>query len=349
MKNSKRLLFGVQWLAMLLLFSCTVTQNSVAQQSGKVKPDWVEHPDKKYPGNRYIVGVGSGDTRQAADDNAFGNISKVFQAEVSVDETYIQKYLEIEKQGKHELSVSSQMLEKSGVKSNQNLKNIKVKEAFFAENEGLYYVLAVMDRLETADLYEQDIEYNNEKINEFLTASRQSSDKLTRFARLYKVKTIFEVNKALNQQYRLISLNQEEIAGPITELELDQEWGNLIRSINVSLHPAEGTAQEMTDYMLEVIGSIGFQVVKENSDFGFNYSLELSETQLNRPNTFGYNWKLTVRTDDNLHQRALRAFNLEQRTVSISENQARALLMVNVKKALNTQFKKDFMAYLESL
>jgi len=349
MKSTMQFLYRVQWLALLLLLSCTVTQNSVAQQSGKVKPDWIEHPDKKYPENRFLVGVGSGDNRQAAEDNAFGNISKVFQAEVNVDETYIQKYLEIEKQGKHELSVSSQMLEKSGVKSNQNLRNIKVKEAFFAENEGLYYVLAVMDRMETADLYEQDIEDNNSRISEFLAASREAPDKLTRFARMYKVKTLFEVNKVLNQQYRLISLNREEIPGPLTELELNEEWANLIRSINVSLYPGEGTLQEVSDYMLEVISSIGFQVVKEKSDFGFTYSLELSQTQLNRSDTFGYNWKLTVRTDDNIHQRSLRAFNLEQRTVSISESQARALLLVNVKKALNTQFRKDFMAYLESL
>ena len=45
-------------------------------------PSWVEDPGRDYADSRYLTGVGSGDSRQAAEDSAYAALSRIFRAEI---------------------------------------------------------------------------------------------------------------------------------------------------------------------------------------------------------------------------------------------------------------------------
>ena len=328
----------------LVLFQCSHSSQNKGTSSGDQLPNWVHHPHDSYPQSMYLVGIGTGDTRTSAENNAIGAIAKIFQAKVDVDETLVQEYLE-DKQG---LSFTSQMLNKTRVGSNQELKNITIEKSFFYEKEGLYYVLAYLDRLETEELFRTEIERNNRRTGEYYDQYQAADNKLSRYAYLQKAINLQEVNRVLDAQYQIINVSGEPINPPIPMSQLQQTRRQLLNQISVAVNVSGSHEQEITDYIKSVIGRIGFKI-NSSPDFEINATLDLMRASLNRDDVIGYNWNLTLDVFDTVNQYGLNTFSLKNRTMGISENQAIAKMMNTIQTKLNRDFYQQFTEYLHSL
>lgn len=334
--------------SLICFLNCASAPKTAIATSGDL-PDWVNNPNKSYPDSRFIVGVGTADTRNAAEKDAVGKIAKVFQSIINVDETVIENYLETEGSGESEFSFSSQLLNRTSVGSQQELKNIKIDEVHFSSSDGLYYALAYLNRAETAGLYEQDIKNNEEKIVKYFDNYKNSTNKLNKYAYLGKCKTITAVNGLLRNQYQIITRGQNQAPISIPLSEIDKEMLQLLNNISVALYPNNNTPPEVGDYLKEVIGKIGFKIVDDRSDFTFNYGLSIEPTELNRENLVAYNWKLTIEAKDNVNNFALKSFNISKRTAAISEGEAKARIMRTLQSQLDTKFYKQFISYINLL
>lgn len=61
-------IFKIILILMLVQFwQCSYAQKSIKVQKGKEKPEWVNNPYAFYSERQYFVGVGNGDTRDAAE------------------------------------------------------------------------------------------------------------------------------------------------------------------------------------------------------------------------------------------------------------------------------------------
>ena len=328
-----------------VFFQCSHSSQSKGTSSGDELPNWVHNPHDSYPKSMYLVGIGSGDTRTSAENNAIGAISKIFQAKVDVDETVLEEYLEDNKG----ISFTSQILNKTRVGSNQELKNITIEKSFFYQKEGLYYVLAYMDRLETEELFRSDIERNNQRTSEFYQKYQNADNKLSRYAYLQKAINLQEINRVLDAQYRIISTMGESIEPPVAMSQLLQNRRDLLNQISVAVNVTGDHQQEITDYIKSVIGRIGFKISDSQPDFEIKASLDMRPTNLNREDVTGYNWKLTLDVFDVANQYGLNTFSLKNRTLAISEDQAISKTMNTIESGLNKTFYQQFTQYLQSL
>jgi len=330
-------------LAVVFFTNCTYAQKNIELEKGAM-PDWVTAPYSEYSEQKYIVGVGSGDTRKAAEFDAAGNISRVFKSKIEVDETVVENYLENET----ELTASSEMLKKTSVNSEQELKNIIIERAYFSEKQGVYYVLAYMDRAETARLYKQDIGKNNKKIMQHYADFESSDNKLHKFAFLKKALLLTDINDILNQQFQILTFGSQ-VPASVTKNELEKSLMELKDKITVQLVPDAGTPEGVGDYLKEMIGKFGFKMINGAADFTFQYGLDVKETNINRANTEALSWKLTLRVKDNVNNSTLKAFNLKKRTVAVSHEEARSRMMLKVQNALSKKFYKKFNNYILSI
>jgi hypothetical protein len=332
-----------------VFFSCGVQAKKNANEknfSSGDEPAWINNPHDLYPEDLYIVGVGTGDTKEIAENNALGSISKVFQSKIKVDQTVIENYLEQEKNGNISTSGSSQLINNTNVGSKQNLKNIKIDKTYFSAKEGLYYVLAYLDRKETAAIYRKEISENDLKIDEYHGQYLKSDNKLTKYAYLLKAKTVSDINAILNEQYGIIRGDGSKVAPLITETQLNKELRELTQKITVNLEASKDTPPEVADYVKETVGKFGFKIVSGASDFTFKFSLDLKKTDIGRANTVGFNWKFTLTVQDNINNYSLDTYNMKNRTIAISEEEAKAKIMHKVKKGLTTKFYKQFLNYM---
>lgn len=344
---------SIVFLIILQLF-CIISCASAPPPKSNVSttsdfPEWINNPNSLYPDFQYIVGVGSGDTRQAAEKDAVGNIAKVFQSAITVDQTVIENYLEVEENNQSSASFSSQMLNRTSVTSQQDLKNIKIDKIHFSSKDGLYYVLAYLDRAETALLYEQDIKNNDGKIVEYFNNYKSSQNKLNKYGNLAKCKTITAINDVLRNQYQVLTKGQAQVPVSIPISEIDRSMTELLNTITVALYPGNDTPSEVGDYLREVVGKIGFKIVNIQGDFNMNYSLDIEPTNINRENLVSFNWKLTIEVKDNVNNYSLKSFNHKKRSTAVSEGEAKSRIMRTVREQLNNQFYKEFTKYLNSL
>jgi len=330
-------------LSVMFVFACSSSQNTVRQ--GDEKPEWIDNPYKLFPKSMYLVGVGTGDTREAAENNAFGSIAKIFRSKIQVQQSVYEQFLETDTQ----FSSTSQLKRRTTVGADEELKNIRTEQTYFSPNEGLYYALAVLDRSETEAMYEEELQENDRKIGELYGLYKKSNNKIHQYTYLAKALALDGQNQAIEQKLDIIAVQKFQREPSVSSRTLQEEMRSLRERITVQLQPEEGTPDEVQDYMREMIGKLGFKMVNGNADFIFTYSLTLKPANLQRNDATGFNWKLTVVVKDNTKGYTLKAFNVEKRTLGISEEQAQAKVLRSVHKECTENLYKQFVAYLTSL
>ncbi len=331
----------------LQLTYCSYAQKNVGLKKGMQIPAWVYAPYDVFSQKQFIAGVGSGDTRSAAEKNAMAEIAKVFQSHIQVDETLVQSALEHTKGKSGTLSTSSQLFNTTQITSNLELKNVEIKRVFFDEKEGTYYALALLNRAQTAALYRKDFEENNQLLQKYYRQAKNESDKLHKLSDLNKAMALFEVNRLINEKYKVLT-NGASLQSAIPENQLKDALRQAREAIRIQLSAASGTVPEIGEYLKEVIGNLGFKISGKAADFVIRYELIRRKTNLNRPGIIAFNWQLTVQLTDRINGVTLKTFTMQKRTAAISEQEANARILRTVKSALKNRFYRQFLDYLNA-
>ncbi len=329
-------------LGVMFTYACTPAPKVVHQNDEE--PEWIENPYKLFPKSMYLVGVGSGDTREAAENNAYGSIAKVFRSKIRVRQSVYEQFLETEK----DFSSSSQLKRRTTVGADEELKNIRTERTHFSSKDGLYYALAVLDRAETEAIYEEELQDNDQRIAEYFARYKKSQDKIHQYANLAKALALDEKNKAIEEKLAIIAVHKFERKPAVSSETLHSEMQNLLDRISVQITSQNNAPPEIGDYLREMVGMLGFKVVTGQADFIFTYSLTMNPANLQRDDVQGFNWKLTVGIRDNLKGNTLKTFNVEKRTLGISEEQARAKVMRAIRKECTENLYRQFVEYLTS-
>lgn len=340
--------FKVFLILMLVQFwQCSYAQKSVKLQKGKEKPEWVDNPYAFYSERQYLVGVGNGDTRDAAEKNAIGQIAKIFKTNIQVDEVLVESVFESFKKNKGTIESESSVKTQTRLQSNIELKNVKIEQVYFSEKEGIYYVLAVLDRAETAALLEQDFNENDQLLKKYFDISQTAANKLHRLSNINKALALAQVNKLINEQYKVLTGGQG-LTSVVDENELLNAAKKIKEQIIVQIKGSGTSSDEVAAYLREIIGRFGFTMGDQQADLVVDFNLELNKTNLNRPGIVAYNWHLKIDVFDQNNNVTLNTLNLNKRTAAISEDEVRARILRTIKSELNNSFYKQLMDYFNS-
>ena len=86
----------ILYLIIFGLLSCGASTKTTASKNPDERPNWIDNPTSSYPDSKYLTATGLADTKTAAEDNARGNISKIFQSKINLDQTLIENVTETE-------------------------------------------------------------------------------------------------------------------------------------------------------------------------------------------------------------------------------------------------------------
>ena len=276
------------------------------------------------------------------------NLAKIFKVDVTVEQSVLDRYLEEESGGQISSSSSSLLLGKTSASSSQQLKNIKIARTNFVASEAVYYALAVLNRRETAALYQKEIHDNQLKIKDYYQQYLDSDHKLRRLSFLYKTINLSNITNLLNDQYRIIAMSDGW--GPvISDAQLDTDLSVELANISVSIVTEDQTNPEIDSYIKETIGKVGFLSGSESADFSCEYSFGYENTNINRENMVALNWHISINFRDSSTKTVLFVFNKEKRTVAVSEGELNSKMMRTVHKEITTNFYKQIIKYLNSM
>ncbi len=171
--------------AVLLLASCVTTSGggsgSSTASSSKGEPAWLQNKGSLYPEDKFLVEIGEGNSLNGARDNAKTSLARIFRTTIIVDSTVTTRYSDLS-DGKTILESS---METTADETLTQLSDETLINVHFGENWtsplGKVYVIAYIDRVETAQIYRQRIERDGERAAYFINQSGRENDLIRRF------------------------------------------------------------------------------------------------------------------------------------------------------------------------
>jgi len=219
-------------------------------------PDWVTNPKSDYPESDYLVAVGEGDTRRAAENAAAANLSRIFEAHIESDERLLDQSRETNTNFERTVDFTSDI----NILSAQTLYNIQHAEAW-TDDEGRVHAVAYLDRRETASIYRDKIDQQTALVHYLRAQAGQTDDLLKKYASLRSAVQHAAEASYLLRQLRIIHPRSVPGATPgYTESTIRRELAETAKQIRVQINITGDDNRRMTSVLEELITRYGFVV-----------------------------------------------------------------------------------------
>jgi len=248
---------------LMFLRAAALTALLLALTSGAAaqKPDWLQGSSKQYPQQLYLVGVGSGKTLDAAENQARASIAKTFKVDINAT-TGVQSS-EVMKQNKDGVTAESQERTATSVEVGvrKTMEGIEIAEVY--EDAGITYALAVLKRSSAMAILEDEIERLDEDIVTLGKSADEATDKIERLRLMLRRKNHMAVREGLNTDYRIVNNANQSIPAPFSvEKEKSKIASFLKNQFLIGVTATGEESQKILQPALKYLSSKGFSAKK---------------------------------------------------------------------------------------
>lgn len=336
----KRIIFIT--ILFLLLFGCAAQ----AKPKDK-KPKWLMNPKSVYPEQMYMTAIGEGDTRTQAEDYAAANLSKIFKSNVSANETYIQQYKEIVSNDIVDFEDKSDVTKSVNIQSGQTLYNIQYADSYVDEL-GKVSVLAYINRLQTAQIYEEKIDKNSSSIKYYLNEAQKNDDIQIKYAANNLAAVYSNDNKILMDQLEIIHSTSAEF------IELEYDHNQIIRDAalyakDIKFHiDIENDQDKKIEILLkEMFTELGF-TMQTQALLYVTGSIYFNNADLNRDDFKFVRYDLQLQILD-VNGSTVAALNEKGKEGHTTFSEARERAIRKINKKIDISLKKKIVGYFNNL
>ena len=340
----KKTFFLVMMFSVLL--SCAA--NAKSKKSKNNEPDWYKNPKSVYPEQLYLTAIGTGDNGSDAENDAAANISKIFESVVKTEQTVNQRYSELIKGDEISVQDQTDINKNVNVQAGQTLFNLQFAERF-SDNKGQVHVLAYLHRMKTADIYEEKINANAERILYFEKHSNNNKNILKKYAFMNAAGVVSQTNQILIDQLNIIypdglsflELNYERN-------EIMKKNAELAKQISFKISLGNDPEFKVTSVLEQMLTESGF-VLSENPVLKITGITVFENTDLKRDDGYKfvrYNFNLKITDpDENIIVSAYEKG--KEGHTTYFEAQERCVR--KIAKKINKSVKKKITAYFDGL
>ena len=339
----KSLKFAFYITAVLLLLASCATGGS---SSGR-RPAWVDDKHSLYPEEKYLVEIGEGASLKDAKQDGLAALSQIFRTTVKVDSTVRTRYRELS-DSKKSLEVSQETTVDENITqlSDETLVNVHFGESW-TDNMGRTYVVAYIDRTETAAIYRQRIEQDGEKTSYLISQSAGQTDLLRRFGYLDAAVVMDKNSSMMLDQLDIIhgpsrrmifpSYDQEELYSLYAETA-----GQMVYA--VSIQGDDGG--RLSAMIAQVLTGRGFSVGNGNAGLSVTGQVSVEDATLDN----GYEnirWHLFLEMR-NTSGEVVAAMEEQKRETGVSRDAAVSRGYRSMEEILKKKFIGDLERYFDS-
>ena len=321
-------------LVVLYFYSC----------SAQTSEDLYSSLEKYYPASKYLAAVGEGDTKKDAEKNAMGKLSLIFESKIDYNQTLNEHFTEFSDNDGSSLVYESSTQKRTNLQSNQNLMNVKFGK-YSVDELGNNFVVAYIDRRETAAIYDEKINDVHQSILDLENIANSSNEKIKKYAALNRASGLMNSNLELMKQQTIISPYNPDFSDKISKYNsIYEEKGKIASSIKFKI--SEKSDADIIDALSSLITSKGFKI-GDNADFIVTASLKYENVDLGRKEIF-YNWFMNIELK-NAENEIIFNFEKSGREGGISASAVYARAKFEANRTLKKEFIIGFDKYLNSL
>lgn len=329
-------------IILVLLLSCAAH----AKKRKDSKPEWLKNPKVVYSEQMYLTAIGEGDSRSDAENMAAGNLARIFESNIKAEETVNQRYMELTKNSKTDVEEQTDVTKSVNIQSQQILFNIQFGESY-TDDVGRIYAIAYLNRMKTAEIYENKINKNAGRIDYFMGIAEKTADAILKYAAMNAASAVSSHNELLLAQLTII------FPSAIDMLEINYNHDQIVKEANAAAKAVSckidiqnDEENKITILLEELINDLGF-VLSNDNVLKIDGNILLEKTDLKRDLEF-VRYELQVNVTDN-KDNVIVSMSEKGREGHISASEAKARAIRTLSKKINKELKKKLIAYLDGM
>ncbi len=271
---------------LLVAVSCATNAGVGTPQAASAQtkgvPEWVTNPGRRYPAAHYLVAVGSGDSRRAAEDNAVAGLARIFESKIDSEETLVEHYRELMGARGNTFEATSDMDRRVRIRANQELLNVQFGESG-VDGAGRTYAIAYMERGVTAGIYAKRIEENAAVVARFVTRAGEVTDAARRYAFRNAAWIVAKANQDYIRQMDIIVPGSSSRQSPGYTVDgLRMAALEAARDLRVTIGVEGDEGGVVTETIAKAVTGLGFAVVEADATMDVKATLRIEPTDLKR-------------------------------------------------------------------
>lgn len=229
---------------------------------GADKPSWVDGMSSDYPPAQYLTGVGQGQSRSTADDQAYAALARIFTAQISAQSKDWESYLVVEQRG-HSRDERRLTLERvTQVSTDRMLENVSIIDRWYDSNTVTFYALAGLHRRQSETALLERISELDRSIESDVLEAHRTTDSLAKVRGLRRAARNLILREAYNADLRVIRASGQGTTAPYQVHELTHQLEefmskNLTLAVVISGDHIEPVREALTEGLIKE----GLQVV----------------------------------------------------------------------------------------
>lgn len=318
---------------------------SCASSSSNNQPDWVSDPYSKYNRQAVVAAVGNGNTRQAAEKSAFGNLISFFGQSVQVDERVYTSYQEAVKNGinagwTEKTSVNNEIITTAGI---DTLIGAEIGEVWY-DKKDTYYASAVMNKTKAIQIYTNLIDSNLIIINNLINIPANQKNSLEGFVRYKSAASIADVNQSYATILSVIGLGSFQTLKKGDEYRLEAQ--NISQLIPVGVRVRNDRVGRLQSAFSKVLTDTGFRTGGTNSRYIVDVSASVSPVDSGSSPYAFVSMELTANFIDTSNNVVLLPYSFSERDGHTSLDSAENRVFLTAERKIDKEYRDLLEAYL---
>ena len=272
--------------AIFLVTVCSCVTPVASKPAGattvKAVPDWVTNPGRRYPSAHYLVAVGAGDSRRAAEDNAVAGLARIFESKIDSEETLVEQYRELMGASGNRFEARSEMDQRVRIQAKQELLNVQFGDCVI-DSMGRAYIIAYMERQPTAGVYRKRVEENEAAVKRFAARADAAGDAPTCYAFRQAAWVVARANQGYVQQLDILQPGSAARHDPGYTVDgLKTAAHDAARALRIGIAVDGDEGGELAEAVTAAITELGFSVVTSDPVWRLKASLRIEPANLAR-------------------------------------------------------------------
>ena len=222
---------------------------------GQTKPAWIDGVSPDYPSAQYLTGVGQGDNRAVAEDQAYAALARIFKAEVSAQSKDWESYLLVEQRGSSRDERRLTLDNLTRVSTDKVLENVKIVDRWYDTKKGLHYALAGMHRSQAETAFMERMNELDRSVQADVDEAHRTPDKLAKVRALRRAIRNLILRETYNADLRVIRASGQGTSPPNRVQELTRELedylsSNLVLAVAVTGDQVEPVQRALTEGLI---------------------------------------------------------------------------------------------------
>ncbi|HWP83065.1 MAG TPA: LPP20 family lipoprotein [Bacteroidota bacterium] len=169
------------------------------------RPEWIGGKSRAYPDGQFIVGVGSGSTREAAESQARANIGRVFRVDIKSSIRVTRQEDLQSKSGSTTGELTERAVAKVDIGLTKTLEGTEIADVWQEPSGKTYYALAVLEREKAATILSERIREIDDDITTLNDELGKTEDRLAKMRLMVRKKNLLNTQRELNSDHRVVT------------------------------------------------------------------------------------------------------------------------------------------------